>query len=65
MICVDNGDPDQAIVEAWLERWRPRLAYVSKNEGCGCCVHIYRVEGPQEAIDELPPDVLASGEWPE
>jgi hypothetical protein len=62
-IIVDAGSPEQAAVEAWLERWRSRLPFVSDNEGCGCCVHIYRVEAPPDALGELPPDVFAASEW--
>jgi hypothetical protein len=61
-ICVDSGTPEQVVVDAWLERWRKRAVFVSDNEGCGCCVHIYRVEASREALDELPP-VFASSEW--
>jgi hypothetical protein len=39
------------------------MPFVSENEGCGCCVHIYRVEAPQEALDELPSVVFAASEW--
>jgi hypothetical protein len=60
---VDVGVPEQAAVNAWLTRWRPRLPFVSANEGCGCCVDLYRVEAPQEALDELPPLVFAASEW--
>jgi hypothetical protein len=62
-ICVDVGTPEQAAVDAWLERWRSRLPFVSENEGCGCCVDLYRVEAPQEALDELPASVSAASEW--
>ena len=60
---MDAGVPEQAAVDAWLERWRPRLPFVSDNEGCGCCVDIYNVEAPPEALAELPPAVFASSEW--
>lgn len=62
-ICVDAGTPEQVAVNAWLDRWRGRLLFVSHNEGCGCCVDMYRVEGSQEALDELPPMVFAMSEW--
>ncbi|VTR97816.1 hypothetical protein [Tuwongella immobilis] len=62
-ICVDVGIPEQAAVMAWLDRWRSSLAFVSDNEGCGCCVDIYRVEAPPEALAELPPAVFAISEW--
>ena len=62
-ICVDVGTPEQAAVAAWLERWRVWLPFVSDNEGCGCCVDLYRVEAPQQVLDELSPDVFAASEW--
>jgi hypothetical protein len=62
-ICVDVGVHEQAIVEAWLKRWHAALPFLSENEGCGCCVDIYRVDAPQEALDELPPIVFASSDW--
>jgi hypothetical protein len=62
-ICVDAGVPEQSIVEAWLEQWHGRLPFVSENEGFGCCADIYRVDAPQEALDELPPIVFASSDW--
>jgi hypothetical protein len=37
------------MIEQWLATWQSRLNYVSNNEGCGCCVDIYNIEGPQEA----------------
>jgi hypothetical protein len=62
-ICVDVGVPEQDIVHAWLAKWSSRVAFVSENEGCGCCVDLYRVDAPQEALDELPPIVFAASEW--
>ena len=62
-ICVDAGAPEQDFVDAWLERRRDQLSFVSGNEGCGCCVHLWRAEGPQKVVDELPPSVFASSEW--
>lgn len=29
------------------------MTFISDNTGCGCCVDIYDVEGPQEAIDAI------------
>jgi len=52
-----------AVVNAWLMRWRSRSMYVSDNEGCGCCVNLYRVDASQEALDELPTAVFAESEW--
>ena len=63
-ICALTDEPEEvAVVNAWLTRWRSRFAYVSDNEGCGCCVNLYRVDASQEALDELPPEVFAESEW--
>jgi hypothetical protein len=62
-ICVDANTPQQAAVDAWLARWRDRLDFCSDNEGCGCCVDIYRVECGSEALADLPPDVTCASEW--
>jgi hypothetical protein len=62
-VIVDHRDEVEAL-EAWLTKWRDQLAYISPNEGCGCCVDIYRVEGPAEAISEIPRDLVSEG-WPD
>ena len=62
-ICVDAGTPEQDIVEDWLERWRGQFSFVSENEGCGCCIHLWRVEAPRKVLDELPLAVFVSSEW--
>jgi hypothetical protein len=63
-ICVDvNRDDECAAAEAWLDRWRTQLAVVSENEGCGCCVNIWNVDGPAEAILEIPEALRADSEW--
>jgi len=49
--------------ESWLERWRSRLTFISKEKGCGCCVRMLDVEGPQEAIDEIPGPLRTSSDW--
>ena len=63
-ICVDvNHEDECAVVEAWFEQWRDRLSFVSENQGCGCCVDMWNVEGPADALSELPPKVRAASEW--
>jgi hypothetical protein len=52
-----------ASIEAWFARWKDRLAFISDNQGCGCCVDIWDIEGSQEAINELPVQCNASSEW--
>ncbi len=65
-ICVEaDAAEDQALVKAWFTRWQPQLAYCSDNEGCGCCVDMWDVEGPAEAVAELPEHLLAASAWAE
>ena len=53
IIAVDRPD-EVATAEAWFLRWRPELTRVSDNQGCGCCVDIFTVEGSETAIAALP-----------
>lgn len=50
---------ERAVLNAWIERWRPSLRSLSQNQGCGCCVDIYEVEAPVEALAELPRQLLS------
>ena len=63
-ICVNKDHNGEAeVVEAWFERWRSQLNFVSENQGCGCCVNMWDVEGPAEAVAQLPETVKAASEW--
>ena len=59
----DAHTPEAALAEAWLRKWRRALLFRSDDLGCGCCVHIWRVEAPAHALDELPDTVLGNDEW--
>jgi hypothetical protein len=56
-------EEERAAVAAWFDRWRDRLTFLSGNRGCGCCVDMWNVDGPLEAIVELPPTVRAASDW--
>jgi hypothetical protein len=63
-IIVTVDEPDSVGAgEAWFARWRPHLAYCSENTGCGCCVDIWDVDAPEEAVEELPWELRAMSEW--
>ena len=51
-VTIDN-EREVAAVNAWFQRWGPRIR-CSDNGGCGCCVDIWNVEAPPEALTELP-----------
>lgn len=63
-ICVDLPEEVET-ARAWFEKWRSELTYSSENYGCGCCVDIFDVEAPRQAIDELPASLLCHGDWME
>ena len=50
---------------AWQTTWKKRMTFVSHDYGCGCCIHIFDLEGPPEAIDALPPELLVLSDWTE
>jgi len=65
-ICVASDAPEeQAAFDAWLDRWESRLTFISDDYGCGCCVHLYDIEGPKEAVDALPEQLRTSTAWRE
>jgi len=60
-----NASDEIAAAEAWFSRWRSHLSYCSEDKGCGCCVAMWDVEGPEAAIEDLPPLVSAASDWSE
>lgn len=58
-VTVTYEPDDRAAAAAWFERWASVLASVSDNLGCGCCVEVFEVEGPPEALAALPEGVSA------
>ena len=51
---VDVHQPDEeAAFHGWLTRNRDRVLAISDNGGCGCCVHIFRLELPDD-IEPMP-----------
>jgi hypothetical protein len=63
IIEVDSNEQRESAAR-WFEAWLPRLSYVSKNQGCGCCVDIYEVEGDDDAIAAIPPALGGAEEKP-
>ncbi len=61
---VDVQD-EVAAVEAWFSRWGAHLTCCSEDYGCGCCIAMWDVEGPAEAIAEIPSIISAMSEWSE
>jgi hypothetical protein len=64
-IIVDVTHPEEVTAsEEWFAKWTASLTYRSEDKGCGCCVHIWDVEGAEDALLALPPGIRAwSSEW--
>ena len=63
-LCADVASVEELdALKAWLRRWRPLLSYVSPNYGDGCCVHVFDVEGPDHALQEIPNSLRAGSDW--
>ena len=62
-VTIDN-EREVMAVNAWLNRWGSQLK-LSDQQGCGCCVDIWRVEAPAQALAELPPAMLGRHDDPD
>jgi hypothetical protein len=45
---------EREFLQTWMNKWKGRLSSVSENLGCGCCVDLFEVEGPDMALAEVP-----------
>ena len=59
IVAVDQPTEVTAF-KTWLAANESRLTYISDKTGCGCCVDIYDVEGPEEVLRTIPPAILAT-----
>ncbi|MEI7941114.1 MAG: hypothetical protein WCK27_30940 [Verrucomicrobiota bacterium] len=65
-ICVASDAPEEeAAFDAWLDRWKSELTFISGDYGCGCCVHLYDIEGPKEVVEAIPEQLRTSTDWTE
>jgi hypothetical protein len=55
-------DGKAEIFDRWLSRWRTKLTHLSSGGG-GDSYEIYDVEGPVEAIAEIPHDMRVYSVW--
>ena len=62
-IFYDTNAPGlSAAVESWLKRWRSAIAVLAEERGCGCHHDLYEIEAPEEALAELPEEILKKEE---
>ncbi len=64
ILVVTDRERDLDLANQWIEKWRDRMEVCPEEPGdCLCCVAWWDVDAPQEALDELPRNLLASSEW--
>lgn len=64
VVAVDIPD-EVAAARAWFARWERRLAYRSETMGCRCCIEMWDVEAPAEAVAEIPAGLRGITSWSE
>ncbi|MEO7715127.1 MAG: hypothetical protein ABIY70_02900 [Capsulimonas sp.] len=65
-ICVETDDSaNQVRVKSWLLKWRDELGGAPENSGCGCCIDMYDVDVPWNAVRDLPETCFAYSDWAE
>ena len=55
LLYVDEAE-HVALARDWFGRWTKRLTGMSRG-GCGCCVVLFVIEGPPEALGAIPPAI--------
>ena len=63
-VCLWSASLEEKVdFTLWLNVWKKKMTFVSADYGCGCCIHLFDLEGPKEAIDALPPQLLTVSAW--
>ena len=56
IVIAENDNQD--LLYAWIKKNRDKLKFVSDDEGCGCCVSIFRIEGEESLLATFPEEIL-------
>lgn len=57
----EERPPEFVWVQQWLERWKDEVRVVDYSTGGW--EHLWNVEGPVEALREVPMEIRCAGEW--
>ena len=57
----DGPPPELLLVLEWFKRWEGKVRVADYSSGGW--EHLWDVEGPTEAIDELPVELLCGSKW--
>ncbi|MEU7943573.1 hypothetical protein AB0C50_02700 [Micromonospora taraxaci] len=61
-VSVDKPSEVEA-AEVWLTANRDALTYAEEDGGCGCCVRMWKLEGPAEVLATIPYEISAGSDW--
>ena len=54
-IITNPDDPTElTTVDTWFTKFADQISFISENQGCGCCVNIWKVEATDDALAALP-----------
>ena len=62
--CADSIE-EKVDFSAWQTVWQRKMTFVSRDYGCGCCIHLFDLEGPKEAVEAIPPNLRTVSGWTE
>lgn len=52
-VCIEVDQPKKITAwQEWRNEWGTQLT-ILESSGCGCCVEVYRIAAPPEAIEHL------------
>jgi hypothetical protein len=63
IIVATDSEEEQRLAEAWFARFGAVLRFRSDDQGCHCCMHLWDVEGPEDAIAAIPERITVWSSW--
>ncbi len=59
----EENEKELKLFDDWTEAHADKISFLSENEGCGCCVHIWNIECDDNIVSLLPAHFLMDTEW--
>jgi len=62
-VCVKAESDDEVVAfDDWLDAWKEKMSFISGDYGDGV-VHLFDLEGPEEAIAALPDGIRCDSKY--
>jgi len=62
IVSHDSGE-EQRLAREWFAQFGHLLTYRSEDHGCHCCMNLWDVEGPEDAIAGIPERISIKSSW--